>query len=97
MSESRPPIPWRELPSPCYVVDLDLLESNLQVLDSVQKRTGATIILALKGFAMWSTFPLIRRYLKGTTASSLHEARLGREEFGGDVLCVLPRDDESAA
>lgn len=85
MSESRPPIPWRELPSPCYVVDLDLLESNLQVLDSVQKRTGATIILALKGFAMWSTFPLIRRYLKGTTASSLHEARLGREEFGGDV------------
>jgi len=78
-------IPWHELPSPCYVVDLDLLESNLQVLDSVQRKSGATILLALKGFAMWSTFPLIRRYLSGTTASSLHEARLGREEFGGEV------------
>jgi carboxynorspermidine decarboxylase len=65
------------LETPCFVTDLGALEANLQILDSVQKRSGATIILALKGFAQWATFPLVRKYLAGTTASSVAEARLG--------------------
>lgn len=84
------PCPWLEilpadLPTPCFVVDEDRLLANLRVLDTVQKRTGAKILLALKGFAMFSTFPLLRDTLRGTCASSPHEARLGREEFGGEV------------
>jgi len=72
-------------PSPAYVVDLDKLRENLVVLDSVQKRSGAKILLALKGFAMWSVFPIIRETLHGVCASSPWEARLGREEFDREV------------
>ncbi len=57
------------------------MEKNLQLLDYVQKESGAKIILALKGFAMWSTFDLVAKYLKGCTASGLWEAKLAREEF----------------
>jgi carboxynorspermidine decarboxylase len=77
-------------PSPAYVVDLGKLRANLAVLDSVQHRTGAKILLALKGFAMFATFPLIRRYLHGTCASGPHEARLGREEFQREVHSFAP-------
>lgn len=72
-------------PSPSYVVDLAALRSNLAILDRVQKESGAKILLALKGFSMWSTFPLIRQTLHGVCASSPWEARLGREEFGREV------------
>ena len=77
-------------PSPCYVCDLALLRKNLDVIAGVRQRTGCKILLALKGFAMFSTFPLISRYLQGTCASSPHEARLGREEFGGEVHVYAP-------
>lgn len=73
------------LPSPCFVVDEAKLADNAAILDSVQKRTGAKILLALKGFATFSTFPVLNGVLHGTCASSPHEARLGREEFGGEV------------
>jgi len=84
--------------TPCYVVDEGKLEHNLRRLDDVQRRTGARILLALKGFAMFSTFPSIRRYLQGVAASSLNEARLGFEEFGREVHVYAPayRDDEMA-
>ena len=75
----------RQSPSPAYVVHLGELENNLKILADVQQRSGATILLALKGFAMFGTFPLIRKYLQGTCASGPHEARLGAEEFGGQV------------
>lgn len=83
-------VPWPELlppvlPTPCFVVDEERLAANLAVLDRVQQRTGAKILLALKGFAMFSTFPLLKRVLHGACASSPHEARLAREEFGGEV------------
>jgi len=81
-------------PSPCYVCDLGLLRKNLDVLAGVRKRTDCSILLALKGFAMFSTFPLISRYLQGTCASSPHEARLGREEFGGEVHVYAPAYSE---
>jgi carboxynorspermidine decarboxylase len=75
----------RQSPSPAYVVHLGKLEDNLRILADVQDRSGATILLALKGFAMFGVFPLISRYLSGTCASGPHEARLGAEEFKGTV------------
>ncbi len=77
-------------PTPSYVCDLERLERNLRILDGVQTRTGAKILLALKGFALWSSFDLCRRYLRGTTASSLHELLLGAEEFGGERHIFAP-------
>lgn len=75
----------RRLPSPCFVVDEVALEENLRLLLRVQQDSGARILLALKAFAMWSLAPLVSRYLAGTCASGAHEARLGREAFGGEV------------
>jgi carboxynorspermidine decarboxylase len=69
------------LQTPYYLCEEELLERNLCILDDVQKRSGAKIILALKGFAMWSTFEQVAKHLKGCTASGLYEARLAREEF----------------
>lgn len=85
-------------PSPSYVCDTGRLAVNLAKLDLVQRRTGAKIILAFKGFAMWRLFPQIRQVLPGATASSLDEARLAREEFGGEVhvYCPAYREDEFA-
>jgi carboxynorspermidine decarboxylase len=77
-------------PSPAYVVDLGRLRANLTILDGVQQRSGARILLALKGFAMWSVFPIIRETLHGVCASSPWEARLGREEFGREVHSFSP-------
>lgn len=85
----------RSIETPCYVVDEELLEKNLSILDLVQKRTGCKILLALKGFAMFSVFPLISRYLHGITASSMDEARLGFEEFGKEVHIFSPAYKES--
>lgn len=78
------------LVTPCYVVDEAQLEANLVRLDDVQRRTGCKILLALKGFSMFSTFPQIRRVLHGTAASSLNEARLGYEEFKREVHVYAP-------
>jgi len=71
----------QNIKTPYYLCDEKLLENNLKILDDVQKCSGAKIILALKGFAMFSTFPLVSKYLKGCTASGLYEARLAKEEF----------------
>ena len=70
-----------EIQTPAYICEEALLEKNLQLLEHVQKESGAKIILALKGFAMWSTFDLVAKYLKGCTASGLYEAKLAYEEF----------------
>ena len=67
------------------MVDRQALKRNLAILQNVQDRTGCRILLALKGFAMFRVFPLLRQTLRGVCASSPHEARLGREEFGGEV------------
>ncbi|MGB5096399.1 MAG: carboxynorspermidine decarboxylase [Porticoccaceae bacterium] len=82
------------VPSPCFVVDEAALEDNLRLLQRVQTESGAKVLLALKAFSMFSLAPLVRRYLAGTCASGLFEARLGREEFGGEVhtFCAAYRD-----
>lgn len=71
--------------TPCYVVDRALLRKNLEILDAVRGRTGVKILLALKGFAMFAAADIVSAFLDGTCASSPHEARLGREEFRGEV------------
>lgn len=73
------------VPSPCFVVDRAALEKNLQCLADIQTRSGAKVLLALKAFSLYRLAPLIGQYLSGTCASGLHEARLGHEEFGGEV------------
>lgn len=72
---------YSKIPSPSFVLDEKLLRKNLEMISHIQKEAGIEIILAFKGFAMWSTFPIIRRYLSGATASSLYEARLCFEEM----------------
>ena len=81
---------YSDLPSPCYVVDEAALRRNLSILESVQERTGAKILLALKGFAMHRVFPFLKTVLDGTAASSVNEARLGRELFGGESHVCAP-------
>src|SRR6476469_2377093 len=76
-------------------IDLAALEAKLAIRADVQARAGCTILLALKGFAQWSTFPLVRRYLAGATASSVAEARLAREELGGQVHAYAPAYSEA--
>lgn len=80
----------KEIQTPCYIIEEEALLQNLEILDSVQKRSGCKIIMALKGFAMFAVFPVIRQYLCGIAASSLDEARLGYEEFGGEVHVCAP-------
>lgn len=76
---------FSKLPTPCYVIDERLLIKNLELLKSIEERTGCHILLATKAFSMYKTFPLIGQYLSGVTSSSLHEARLGYEEMGKEV------------
>ncbi|MFZ4559194.1 MAG: carboxynorspermidine decarboxylase [Saprospiraceae bacterium] len=75
-------IPYSQVPPPAFVLDEARLRKNLERIQSVQKRSGAQVILALKGFAFWRVFPMVGEYLCGATASSLYEARLIFEEMG---------------
>jgi carboxynorspermidine decarboxylase len=78
------------LPTPCYAVDEAKLTSNLEILKSVANQAGCKILLAQKAFSMFAVYPLIGRYLSGTAASGLFEARLGREEMGGETHIFSP-------
>lgn len=75
----------RRVPSPCFVVDEVAIERNLKILARVQAESGAKVLIALKAFSMFSLAPLIMRYLSGTCASGLLEAKLGHEEYGKEV------------
>ncbi len=83
-------IDFDQIPSPCFILDESLLRINLEILNLVQKEANVEIICALKGYAMWSTFPLIKEYLSGATASSLNEARLIFEEMGTEAHTYCP-------
>lgn len=72
---------YSKIPSPAFILDEKLFRQNLELINRVQKEAGIEIILAFKGFAMWSVFPMVREYLSGATASSLFEARLCFEEM----------------
>ncbi len=76
-----------DLPSPCYVFQESLLRENLKLLQQIQQEAEIKILLALKGFAFWPLFPLLKKYLPGASASSLNEARLCSEEMGVPAHC----------
>lgn len=81
---------FAEVETPCFLVDLSALDRNLACLEQVQTRSGAKILLALKGFAMWGLFGRLSQVLKGVTASSTAEARLGREQWNAEVHAYAP-------
>lgn len=85
-----------DMPTPVYIIDEDKLVKNLEILNGVQRRTGCKILLAQKAFSCYAFYPLISKYLSGTTASGLYEARLAREEFKGEnhVFCPAYLDGE---
>jgi len=83
-------IEYPEIPSPCFVLKESLLRKNLEIIQSVATRAEVEMILAFKGFAMWSVFPIIREYINGATASSLNEAMLCAEEMKSQAHTYAP-------
>jgi carboxynorspermidine decarboxylase len=73
------------IPTPYYLIDERKLLRNMKIIKRVRERSGAKSVLALKCFSTWSVFPLMRRYMDGTTSSGVYEARLGHEKFGGET------------
>jgi len=83
-------IDYNILPSPCYVIDEERFRNNLSLIKKVSVDSGAEIILAFKGFAMWGVFPILKEYFSGAAASSLNEARLCFEEIGQPAHTYSP-------
>ena len=81
---------FSSLNRPMYVLEENKLIHNLSVIRDVADKSGIEIILAFKAYALWKTFPIIRRYINATTASSLYEARLAKEEFGNKAHTFSP-------
>lgn len=79
-----------DIKTPAYVVDEAKLISNLETLNKVEKMCNCHILLAQKAFSMYSLYPLIGKYISGTTASGLYEARLGKEEMGKENHVFAP-------
>lgn len=84
-----------KVPSPCYVMEEELLRKNLSLIKQVADRAGVEIILAFKSFAMWKSFPIFKEYIRYTTASSVYEARLALEEFGSKAHTYSPAYTEA--
>ena len=89
-------IDYSKIPSPSYVIDEERFRNNLSLIKNVADKSGAEIILAFKGFAMWGVFPILREYISGASASSVNEARLCFEEIGALAHTYSPvyKDDD---
>ncbi len=74
---------YSAIPTPCYVLESERLEKNAKILEIVRQQSGAKVLLALKGYAFWREFEVLRQKLNGCCASGLYEAKLAFEEFGG--------------
>lgn len=85
-----------ELPTPAYVLDEKKLKENLEILRMVEEKAECRILLAQKAFSMFYMYPLIGKYISGTTASGLYEAKLGKEEMGKENHIFSPayREEE---
>ncbi len=85
-----------ELPTPCYIIDMERLKKNLRILSEIEEHTGAKVLLAQKAFSCYPLYPLIGEYVSGTEASGLYEARLGKEAMGKEchVFSAAYREDE---
>jgi carboxynorspermidine decarboxylase len=89
-------INYNQIPSPSYVIDEERFRRNLSLIRNVADASGAEIILAFKGFAMWGVFDILKEYFSGAAASSLNEARLCFEEIGSPAHTYSPvyKEDE---
>ena len=81
---------FKKVETPCYVVSEAHLEKNFKILNQVERDTGTRVLMALKSFSMFSVFPLAKKYFSGSEASSVNEARLGREKFGKEMHVFSP-------
>ncbi len=88
-------IDFKEIPSPCYVMEERLLRRNLSLIKSIKERAGVNIILAFKAFALWKAFPIVREYIPFSTASSKFEAQLAFEEMGNKAHTYSPAYTEA--
>ncbi len=88
-------IDFSKIPSPCYVLDENILRKNLELIKSVKDKANVEIILAFKSFAMWGAFPIIREYIPTATASSVNEAQLAYEEMGSKAHTYAPAYTDS--
>ena len=86
---------YNKIPSPCYVIEEDLLRRNLALIKRVKELAEVNIILAFKAFALWKVFPIIREYIPFSTASSKFEARLALEEMGSPAHTYSPAYTEA--
>ena len=84
------------LPSPCWLLEESILQKNLKTLQTVKDKSGAKVLLALKGYALWKSFDTVKLYLDGCCASGLHEAKLAAETFNKEVHTYAPafKEDE---
>jgi len=80
----------KSIQTPYWQLELALLEKNLETLAMVKKRTNVKILLALKGYALWQSFPFISNYLDGCCASGLHEAKLSHDKFKKELHTYSP-------
>jgi len=78
------------LPSPCWVLEEHKLIENLKIIEHIKTESGAKVLLALKGYALWKSFPTLKPYLNGCCASGLHEAKLAHETFGKEIHTYSP-------
>jgi carboxynorspermidine decarboxylase len=83
-------IDYSKVPSPCYIIEEERLRKNLALIKHVSDESGAEIIMAFKAFSMWSVFPIVREYISGAAASSIHEARLCFEEMKSPAHTYSP-------
>ncbi len=79
-----------QIPSPCYVLYEERLRKNLELIKRVKDKAGVEIIMAFKAFALWKSFPIVKEYIKCSTASSLNEALLAVEEMGSKAHTFAP-------
>jgi carboxynorspermidine decarboxylase len=65
-------------------------------MQRIKNACGVKFLLALKCFSAWSVFNLMKKYMDGTTSSSLYEMRLGKEKFGKEThaYCVAFSKEE---
>ncbi|MGB9628657.1 MAG: carboxynorspermidine decarboxylase [Thermodesulfobacteriota bacterium] len=87
-------IDFNRVPSPCYVIDEQLLRDNLELIKEVKESTGAVLLVSLKAFSNWGVFPIFKEYGFGASASSLYEAKLAFEELGVKAHTYSPAYEE---
>ena len=80
----------KKIQTPYWLLEESLLEKNLQLLEYIKKEADIKILLALKGYALWQSFNIVKKYLDGCCASGLHEAKLSDEKFGKELHTYSP-------